>query len=168
MKLESSNVLLARIEGPIWYTIYHHVLGQGVNKSETNPIIYFILWFHQPHGGQWKIHELNGGFQLGKSWKIIHQWVSINGCDFPAMCLMTPVNLHLSQGFPMVFAICPMVFLGFSNFPMVFPFFYDSRGSSTGAVRRTCGGTKPMGAAVQLLIHAVLKEQLPGERRVSM
>ena len=39
----TNNVLLVKIEGPVWYTIYHHLPVKGVN----NP-----LFFHQPTNGK--------------------------------------------------------------------------------------------------------------------
>jgi len=43
--IAANNVLLVKkIEGPVWYTIYHHLpVDKGVNKP---------LFFHQPTNGK--------------------------------------------------------------------------------------------------------------------
>ena len=56
-----NNVLLLKIEGPVWYTIYHHLL---VVKGNSNPSIFI----NQPMG-IWDIY--------GSGRPIVQPWVSI-------------------------------------------------------------------------------------------
>ena len=49
IEVPSSNVLLVKIEGPVWYTIYHHLRVKGLVSNPSNqPMREGHLWSYIP------------------------------------------------------------------------------------------------------------------------